>query len=267
VSRALRCFIAFGVAWSLQAGVSFAEADWLDRASGFGPDKGFFVHYRFLCVSNPGSVHFTWLKPWDRTASILNAPVGAINHANDSLRSFDTQVDTDAKRAEKACKTDMGVRGYFELVYRRAVSLENDLLANHAQVHLSSYELSYVERFSRMFDVSLSAGLNNIDPRSRDWFALTKLDVAPGDSWVPFQRVAVTPSLIWSPLAGAGDHPYAHLIRVQSGVTVFLRGFHAQDFCNTGVTACLDPTWQTHGADVIPMIRFMVDPSQLWKGW
>jgi hypothetical protein len=72
------------------------------------------------------------------------------------------------------------------------------------------------------------------------------------------------PSLIWSPIATAGDSRWAHFIQVEGGATIF-SGFHANDFCNTGVLRCLDPTWQTHGWDVIPMARVLVDASQLWS--
>ena len=275
MARAIRCIVAFAVAWSFQAGVSFAEADWLDRASGFGPSKGFYVHYRFLCVTNPSAnVQFVWLDPFDRSASMLNAAseLGRWIHAKASRTTYQTLVKPPAaaevhEQAAYDCKSDGYVRGYFELLYRRAVSLENDVVANRSQVHLSGYEVAYVDRFSEPFDFSMGVGWNNIDARPTDWFTFTKLDRADQDAFTSFRRVFVTPSLIWSPFASAGKHPYAHLIRVQAGATVFLRGFHAREFCNTGVTACVDPAWQTHGADVIPMVRFMIDASQLWKAF
>jgi hypothetical protein len=242
--------------------VSFAESDWLDRASGPGPFKGFYLHYRFLCLpkTTDNQLTFKWLTPWDRTASALNAPVTAVRLARGAT------LQTESKTADDACKSDTGVRGYFELTYRRAVSLENDVVANHSQVHLVSYEVAYVERFSRAFDFSLGTGLNYIDPRRRGWDGELDTSGEP-DAFTPFRRISVTPSVIYSPLASGGEGPRAHLIRVQAGVTIFLRGFHAQDFCNTGVTRCLDPSWSTHGADVVPMVRAIFDGSLLWKGW
>src|SRR5689334_13088368 len=150
VSRTLRCIVAFGVAWSLQAGVSFAESDWLDRASGPGPFKGLFFHYRFLCVSKgepqtaqaiqKGDIHLQGLTPFDRTASALHL-VGAL---------FDKQpVDLNNAEKETACKSDNRfVRGYFEIVYNRMASVSNDLVEGGPQVHILSYEAAYVSRVS-----------------------------------------------------------------------------------------------------------------------
>ncbi len=81
-SRAIQCVVAFGIAWLLQVGVCFAEMDWFDRASGPGPFKGFFLHYRFLGVAKVDEdVHFVPLAPWDRTATALNLPVDGVRKA------------------------------------------------------------------------------------------------------------------------------------------------------------------------------------------
>lgn len=261
MAKAIRCIVAFGIAWSLQAGVSFAESDWLDRASGPGPFKGFYLHYRFLCLpkTTDNQLTFRWLTPWDRTASALNAPITAVRLARRAT------LQQESTTADGACKTDMGVRGYFELTYRRAVSQANDLVAQHSQVHVAGYEIAYIDRFSRAFDFSLGTGLNWFDSSSTSWFRPWDAD-DESLAFKSFRRISVTPSIVFSPLATAGEGPRAHLIRIQAGATVFLRGFHAQDFCN-GTATCLDPTWQTHGADVIPMVRAIVDGSLLWKGW
>ena len=266
-SRAIQCVVAFGIAWLLQVGVCFAEADWFDRASGPGPFKGFFLHYRFLCVSRvdkisddkttKGNVSFTPLRPWERTATGLHLVTGAIETSKHKV------LDESTPRG--ACLSDNeSVRGYFEVIYRRAVSLENDLLKNQAKVHVVSWEIAYANRFSRAFDFSLGMGINYIDPRRRGWDG--ELDAADTpDAFRSFERVSVTPSIKWAPIASAGHSTWAHFITVQAGAAVFLRGFHARDFCNTGATACVDPAWQTHGADVIPMARVLVDWSQLWR--
>jgi len=264
VNRAIRCIVAFGVAWSLQAGVSFAESDWLDRASGPGPFKGLFFHYRFLCVSKgepqtaqaiqKGDIHLQGLTPFDRTASALHL-VGAL---------FDKQpVDLNNAEKETACKSDNRfVRGYFEIVYNRMASVSNDLVEGGPQVHILSYEAAYVSRVSHAFDVRLALANNHFDPHRRGWFGEFDAD-ASHDAFKSFSRMSFSPSVIWSPIAMGGDSRWAHVVQVQGGVTVFVGGFHAQDFCNTGVRRCLDPAWQTHGADVIPMARLLIDLSQI----
>ncbi len=40
------------IAWGMQAGASFAAADWWDHLSGPGPFRGTYLEARFLCVSN-----------------------------------------------------------------------------------------------------------------------------------------------------------------------------------------------------------------------
>ena len=276
MSRPVRCILAFVIAWSLQSGVSFAEMDWWDRASGPGPFKGFFLHYRFLCVSKPddtlksdADVRFTPLLPWDRTASALNAPYEFGRWANARARKQPyvtlAQVESNADartRAAYDCKSDKGVRGYFEFVYRRSVSLENDLRVDRAQVHVVSLEVAYAQRFSRAFDFSLGTGMNWFDARRRGWDGKLEDSDQPL-AFASFRRVSITPSIIYKPLAAAGEGPRARAISVQAGATIFLRGFHARDFCEPPAT-CTDPTWQTHGADVIPMVRVLIDGSLLW---
>jgi len=265
VRKAIRCFVGFAVAWSLQTGVSFAEADWLDRASGPGPFKGFFVHYRLLCVSGEqpkpvqpapnGDIHFTFLTPFDRTASALHLLAVAAGKRD--------EVNLASNDPKTACRSDnRNGRGYFEVVYNRLASVSNELVEGGPQVHILSYEAAYVSRLTRAFDVRLALAKNHIDPHRRGWFGDFDKDKAQ-DAFNSFTRMSVSPSVIWSPLAMGGDSKWAHLVQVQGGVTIFVGGFHAQDFCNTGVKRCLDPTWETHGSDVIPMARLLIDASQL----
>jgi hypothetical protein len=268
--RMLRSVIAFGIAWGMLSGVAFAEADWLDRWSGPGPFKGFFLHYRFLCLSNPtgSKVETTPLAPWDRTASALNVPffVGqALTHTYESVAVKEATI---ANTGEYACKSDTGVRGYFELVLRHAVSIENVVGVQGSKVHMASYELAYVDRVSHRVDVSLGLGWNLIDDRTRGWWTgkLDSEDVGP-HAFDSFSRWSFTPSIIYAPRATAGDTKRAHLVTIQAGATIFLKGFRGTDFCDPPRTACQNPAWTTDGADFVPMIRVLVNPSLLTGGW
>jgi hypothetical protein len=269
LTTAIRCIVAFAIAWSLQIGVSFAEDDYLDRASGPGPFKGMYLHYRFLCVSRDDTQpnpDFVLLTPWERTASALNLPVALI-HKYTPGSNYNGEAALNATDARGHCRADdKNVRGYFELTYRRAASQENDLVGPQSQVHIASYEIAYIDRFTRPLAFSIGTGLNWFDARATPWFRPWDSEDDKSLEFKSFRRISITPSLIFSPLATAGNGPRAHLIRVQAGATIFVRGFHAQDFCN-GTARCLDPTWETHGADVIPMVRAIIDGSLLMNGW
>jgi len=174
-------------------------------------------------------------------------------------------VVTDNMEAGYPCKSDTGVRGYLQLVIRRAVSIENETVVEHPQVYLASYEFAYVDRLSQSFDVSLAAGVNFFDDRHRSWWTGQVESEDGPQAFKSFKRMSVTPSVIFAPLARAINGPRGHLFTVQAGATIFLKGFHAQDFCNPPVTTCADPGWHTLGGDLVPMVRVLLDGSLLFN--
>jgi hypothetical protein len=261
--KAVRFVIAFAIAWGMQSGVSFAEKDWLDHLSGPGPFNGYFFNYRFLCVSNSKDyvnfpraadqqpvavtgepkVAVTFLYPWDRTASFAALP--ALLAGGGRSPAVPLASATDRERAAYACKSDREVRGYFELTYRWATSTENRLVvADDNKVHLKSLDIAYVARFDRGLDMRLALGSNRFN----------------GDAFAELKRTSVTPSIAFSPLALAGEGPRAHLLKVEAGGTLFLRGFRATEFCNRGNAKCVDPSWESN-AEFVPMLRVLIDLS------
>jgi hypothetical protein len=261
--RIVRFAIAFGIAWMMQTGVSFAEKDWLDHLSGPGPFNGYFFNYRFLCVSNSRDyvnfprvagqppvavpdepkVAVTFLFPWDRTASFLAVP--ALLFKAGHSPEVPAAAASNRTQAAYACKSDREVRGYFEWTYRWASSVENRLVvADDNKVHLTSLDIAYVGRFDHGLDMRLALGSN--------WFH--------GDAFEKFRRMSVTPSIAFSPFALAGEGPRAHLLKIEAGGTLFLRGFQATEFCNRGTAKCVDPSWQSN-VEFVPMLRVLFDPS------
>jgi hypothetical protein len=267
VTRAFRFAIAFGVAWCLQAGVSYAEMDWLDRLSGPGPFRGVFVDYRFLCVSNKadqtdfralntvsdtrdtsGAV-LTWLTPIDRTAlpwiwpRHLPPPVPAPGPLNA------TRLDEYRRKvAEVDCKSDQRIRGYLIATYRHDGSTENRIVPNNSKVRIDGWSLGYVYRMGGAFALSESFGLNRFY----------------GPAFAPFYRASVTPLLEFFPLATASDAPFSHSLRFVMGATMFLKGFDTSDFCNRAGFACQRATPFHTSYELVPRFGIVIDPS-LWR--
>jgi hypothetical protein len=254
-----------GIAWGMQAGVSSAAADWWDHLSGPGPFRGTYLEARFLCVSNSadqgkrkpglestilreGTVYSTWVRPWERTGSalaLLNPP-----HISDRQQALDGNTVLDLPQRRKAqarldCESDQRLRGYFMFIYRRLVSLNNDLVsAEDTKVHIRAYDVAYFARLNRALDFGVALGLNHFE----------------GAAFRTFDRISVTPSLSYALFGTGGYGPRTHALKVEASARVFLRDFKAQDFCNQGRATCTDPTWRS-GIDIVPMVRFVIDPS------
>ena len=265
--------LAFAIAWTAQAGVSFAEANWWDHLSGPGPFKELFVGYRFLCVSSSVTqqgfpetrvlvndrtkdlesyeeqpdVLFTKLLPWERTASLIPRHAPPVpRFDSDAIRTF-ADVRQYRKRAAAAdCKRDERLLGYVRANARFAVSVQNDLVAGDSPVHVWGFDLAYVDRIKGPFDISYAVGFNHFF----------------GPSFESFDRISVSPSLEYAPFATHGGGPRAHALRVIAGTMTFLKGFKASDFCNRNEARCLTPRWRT-GVELIPHIAVVVDLSML----
>ena len=242
MTRAIRCIIAFGIIWSLQAGVAFAENDWWDHASGPGPFWGLFIDYRFACVAKEDTgTHLVWLKPTDRTALPTLW----------TRRVPDRDQRTPAALASSDCKRDQNVRGYliwterlnFNVGGNRLVPDDDDPRCTPAvdcdnlrPVRIWSQEIGYMERLPRGFAVGAVAGINR--------FA--------GSAFEPFYRASLVPTIEWDPFA-RGDNPNGHWLKIIVGTpTVIFKGFTTSDFCNRPGFACqiLKP-WKSDDPDLI----------------
>jgi len=281
--RGIRFAIAFAVAWSLQAGVSFAAADWLDKLSGPGPFKELFAGYRFLCISNSadqqgapagnnGEVLTTWLRPWDRTATVIPAPVPTFESALQKLRDRKgndyqvTDLDRRKVRASLDCRSDQRLRGYLvaNVFYKRAPGFftsgtdDNDLVEGDVDVKhvgIVGFDVGYVNRLSNAFDIGLAVGFKHFT----------------GLAFGSFDKVYFAPTLEFAPGAIASDGRSAHVVKVVIGARMFLGEFESSNFCKPELSTaahpfrCPNPTWRSGGHyELVPTIGLIVDPSVLW---
>jgi len=245
VTRGIRCIAAFVIAWSLQAGVSFAEANWWDHASGPGGFWGLYIDYRFACIAkkDTGS-QLVWLDPGDRTALPSLWP-----RKVDSGRPA---AATAEELASLGCRRDQKVLGYLQVTERIDFNFlhHNRLVPDgdgptcqpigHCDdlrpVRVWSHEIGYVHRLPRGFAVGAAAGINR--------FA--------GRAFEPFYRLSFVPTIEWDPSARSSTSTSAHWLKLVVGPTVMFKGFTNSDFCNRPGFACevLTP-WQSDKPDII----------------
>lgn len=268
--RGIRFAIAFAVAWSLQAGVSFAAADWLDKLSGPGPFKELFTGYRFGCIAagEDQKPRFTWLKPWERTATVVPRGVPILQDEIDKLerrKGGAANVSTEDRRkaeASVACRSDQKVRGYVIATYffKHGVdgykngTDDNDLVAGGTDVKhvgIQGFDLAYFDRLGA-FDLGLGFGFKHFT----------------GLAFGSFTEAYLAPSLEFAPGAIASDAPSAHVVKLTLGAKIFLGGFESSNFCKPERSTtehpftCANPTWRTPGHyEVVPTIGFIIDTS------
>lgn len=248
MTRAIRCVVAFLIAWSLQSGVSFAEMDWWDHASGPGPFTGLFVDYRFACFAKEDTkTYMVWLDPHDPTA------LPSLWHRK--LPANPTATSTPQQAASDHCKRDEHVRGYLILTERinfnwpghrnRLVPADNDPKCTPIAdcddlrpVRVWSHEIGYIERLPRGWGIGAIAGLNRL----------------AGPAFNPFYRVSLIPTIEFDPDAVRDHGPHSHWMKIMFGPTIFFKGFTTSDFCNRPGFSCqiLKP-WKSNNPDIIPM--------------
>lgn len=250
--KAIRLSVAFAIAWSVQGGVSYAAADWLDRLSGPGKFWGIVGSYRFLCVSKsqdqdnfnvrfPGTQEpqrtlVSWLSPIHRGSGIL--PVITPEEA--------TSTDVRARQQQTAdynCAFDRRLRGYATTTVGWYWSKTNNLFPQDPdndlyQVKIFRWTGDYAVRLHPALDVGAGAGLGRFS----------------GDAFDSFSRWFVTPlSIEFSPAALIADTQKHRAVGVGFALTWF-GDFDEQDFC-TGAN-CAGIRNFTSRREIVP--RFFV---------
>jgi hypothetical protein len=256
VMRMMRFAIAFGIAWGMQSGVSFAEADWLDRLSGPGPHWGVFADYRFGCFSSPAlpattGTAFTFLKPWDRTAF----PWFAINPAPQ------VQPNPRDPKAVAAynCKRDV-LHDYLIVSYRFDQSYSNEVVPRNsdgdkALVRINGFEVGHVHRLKPGLALRDTVGMNRFSGKQFTTFwkesNTIALELAP-------YAVSVNP-------ADDVQVSRAYRVKVIFGATILYGDFEASAFCNRTDTnpQCTRVSPHHYGVEVIPKFSFVIDRA-LW---
>ena len=276
--KAIRFVVVFAVAWCMQAGMSFAMEDWLDKLSGPGPFRGHGVGYRFLCVSNAAdqedfrmvsltgpttgtpfvekeSTLVTWLGPHERSAFVIprklpdKVPSPATPPNPASLREYRKMV------AEVDCKSDLRLRGYASVTGLFNQSYKNNLFPadpdnGRYRVRILDLSVGYTVRLNRALDVGASFGLSRFSGKVFD----------------PFYRHSLTPiSLEFSPLAVPRDGERVRAIKVGVAATTFFPGFEASDFCDRGPAACAGIREFKSSVELIPRVYVVVDLSLFSK--
>ena len=260
--RITRFIILFGIAWTMQAGVCLAVDDWLDKLSGPGPFNGPFIGYRFMCATNfadqenfgrlsaneTSEGHVTWLKPWDRTATIVP------RRAPDELTALSSPDAATLRRyregtADVDCKRDQRLRGYLILTLRRYTTDKNELVIGDAdtrKVTIKAFDVGYVNRLNGALDVNVAIGFNRFS----------------GPAFASFNRYSGTYALEFAPFAVASDDPRAHAVKVTVGGKMFYGEFTAADFCNPEKAKCANTTWRSNGHyELVPTIGLILDTS------
>ena len=253
MTRTIRCVVLVGVVSLLQTGVSFAEGDWWDHASGPGPFLGFFFDYRFACInSGTGGPVVTWLRPRDRTAtpSLWKKPV-------DSTAPAATDR---AAVARYGCTTDTKVPHFLTLTFRWDHSYRNDLVPSKNDpkckdndcdplrtVRATALGVGYFKRVGGGVAVGAVPGFTRFS----------------GPAFTPIWRLSVTPTIQYSPLVTKDDgtDQNGRWFTLVAAVTI-MDGLHRSDFCNRPQFACsVLNAWP--GSDVERMVRFgfIFDPS------
>jgi hypothetical protein len=260
--KATRVCVVFALAWCLQTGTSYAVEDWLDHLSGPGRFWGFSVPYRFLCLSKasgqenfrklglPGDgvappaggvtlspeavevlregdrTFVTWMSPLEQAAGIFPShPPDAID-----VPTPLTRESAAAYRRGKArydCQIDQRVHSYLSVSPGFYWSKKNRLFPADPKnslyrVWIWHADLEYVYRLNRYFDVNAGIGFNRFS----------------GDVFSSFTRVSLTPIAIHFAPFGKRDDQLARALRVGVGITSFVGGFDATDFCNVDPVTC-----------------------------
>ncbi len=248
--RGVRFVVAFAVAWGMQVGVSYAEADWWDHLSGPGPFWGLFVDYRFGCFSsiapNPERqdqqvTTFTFLKPWDRTAlpwitkrTAPLVPQGADPRTLAAVR----------------CKRDelhdaLILSFHWDQSYTNQVTPRNSE-GEEAKVRITGVEFGHVRRLTRGWNLRNTLGINRFS----------------GDQFTTFYNGANTIALEFAPYAVTDVSP-SRWVKVIMGATILYGGFEASAFCNRTASnpQCAQVTPRHFGTEVIPTVKFVIDLS------
>lgn len=251
--RAVGFVFAFSIAWGMQAGVVFAEANWWDHLSGPGPFWGLFVDYRFGCFTsvprNPErqdeqETVFTFLNPSDRTAlpSIKKREAPTV------------QPDAANRKAVGAfrCLRDelhdsliLSLR--FNQSYSNEITPRNSR-GQEARVRITALEFGHVRRLRRGWSLRNTIGVNRFS----------------GDQFTTFYNGSNTIALEFAPYAVTDTLP-SRWVKVIMGATILYGGFDASAFCNRIATnpQCAQVTPRRFGTEVIPTVSFVLDPSLL----
>lgn len=243
--------LAFAIAWAAQVGVSSAEANWWDHLSGPGPFWGGFVDYRFGCFSsiarNPDrpdqqETLFTFLKPGDRTALpwVRKRPAPMAQPSTADRKAL----------AANQCKRDE-LHDSLILSLQWAQSYSNEVTprnrdGDEARVRITGIELGHVRRLRRGWSLRNSFGINRFS----------------GDQFTTFYNGSNTIAVEFAPYA-VDDISASRWVKLVMGATVLYGGFEATAFCNRLETnpQCADIAPRHFGTEVIPIVKFVIDPS------
>jgi hypothetical protein len=253
--RMLRFVIAFGIAWGMQAGVSFAEDDWLDRLSGPGAFWGTWLDYRFACFSSPNvagttETVFTFLKPSDRTAVMWWRPI--------KLGQRPDFTNTANRKAAAAyeCKRDVP-HDFLIVSYRFNQSYSNEVVPRNndgeeARVRINGFEVGHVRRLKHGWGLRNTVGINRFS----------------GVQFNTFWKGSNTIAFEFAPYAAApaAEQEYrAQRIKFVMGATILYGDFDSSAFCNRTASnpQCARVTPRHYGTEVIPKVSFVINPA-LW---
>jgi hypothetical protein len=253
--KAARLCVAFAVAWCMQAGTSYALEDWLDKLSGPGRFWGLSVPYRFVCFSKStaqddfrmfalpaaGSpltadalalsgerdkTYVTWMSPLEQAAGIFPS-----HHRTaptlPATRNATTLAEYRAAKAQYDCSIDQRVHSYFSVSPGVYWSTKNRLFPadpknGRYRVWILHADVEYVYRLNRYFDINAGIGFNRFS----------------GDVFSSFTRVSLAPIGIHFAPFGKRDDQLARSLRFGVGITSFVGGFDAEDFCNVDPVTC-----------------------------
>ncbi len=293
--RMMRFVIAFGIAWGMQAGVSFAEADWLDRLSGPGPFGGFNYSYRFLCMTTTGDQPDFGAVPDATKNNIAEIPEKANRRLKFGqhgsiplLWSREEKTDEEKKssgptlnnvpaeepakaraleaykqalnayRREQAtyfCHNDQYIRAYLAATYRHN---GND---KHS-AYRALFNLFNGRDKSRVQIETLEVGyVRRVGP-----FDLSEtfgINYFHGPGFKRFWRGSATPAVGFSPFAILSDRPAARFATFWISGHTFFDGFDSSDFCRNEQTACEGITPFNTSTEIVPRFSLVLNPSVL----
>lgn len=284
MTRAIRCTVAFAVAWSLQAGVSFASADYLDHLSGPGPFGGFDYSYRFLCMTNTGDQpDFGTIK--DATGTTIAERAENVNvrlrfgeHGSIPLlwsrfdvmppdvkpedRTADTQAARRRELAKYFCHNDQYIRAYLAATYRHNGNDKHSAFfsffnllkgdTDKSPVQIETFEVGYVRRVGP-FDFGETFGLNYLH----------------GAGFSSFWRASATPAVGFSPFAILSEGRAARSVTFWIAGHTFFQGFDSSDFCRKDANgnkqiACEGITPFHTPTEIVPRFSLVINPA-LWR--
>jgi hypothetical protein len=253
--KAARLGVVFAVAWCMQMGTAHAAEDWLDKLSGPGRFWGLSLPYRFVCFSRASAqsdfrtfalppagqpltaearalageaekTYVTWMSPIEQAAGVFPS-----RHRSEpvppSARDATTLPAYRVDEARYDCSIDQRVHSYFSLSPGIYWSTRNRLFPDDPKngkyrVWILHADLEYVYRLNRYFDINAGIGLNRFS----------------GDVFSSFSRVSLAPIGIHFAPFGKRDDQLARSLRLGVGITSFVGGFDASDFCNVDPVTC-----------------------------